>query len=96
MKTQLNGWVQNEEFVRNVRASSQTSSFFPFYPAFSLFCLATLTNLAEALEVDIGEMFGLLQVEDPSRRKSLIKALLKEADSEQLKVALKVLSELIR
>lgn len=58
--------------------------------------LNTLINLAESLEVDIGEIFSLVQVEDPSKRKSLILSLLDEADSEQLKLVFKILSVMIR
>jgi len=58
--------------------------------------LNTFIKLAQSLEVDIGEIFNFIQVEDSSKRKSLIKSLLKEADSEQLKLALKILSAIIR
>ena len=58
--------------------------------------LNTFIKLAESLEVDLGEIFTSLQIEDASRRMPLVKSLLKEADSEQLKVALKVLSAIIR
>ena len=54
--------------------------------------LNTFINLAESLEVDIGEIFDFVQIEDPSKRKSLIRSLLKEADNDQLKLAFKILS----
>ncbi|MBW1834944.1 MAG: helix-turn-helix transcriptional regulator [Deltaproteobacteria bacterium] len=58
--------------------------------------LNTFIKLAQSLKVDIGEIFNFIQAEDSSKRKSLVKSLLKEADSEQLKLALKILSAIIR
>lgn len=57
--------------------------------------LNTLINLAQCLKVDLGVIFSFLQIEDPTKRKSLIIALLNKADDDQLKLALKVLSSMI-
>ena len=58
--------------------------------------LNTIICLAEALEVDIGDIFSSLQNEDPAKRKSLINSLLKEANEEELKLAYKVLSAVLK
>ena len=58
--------------------------------------LATLIKLAESLEVDLGDIFNALQIEDPRKRKGMIRDLLKEADDEQLKLALRVLLAVVR
>jgi len=58
--------------------------------------LNTLIRMAESLEVDMGEIFNSLQIEDPAKRKSLLISLLDEVDSEQLKLAFKILSAIIR
>ena len=57
--------------------------------------LNTLIKLSESLEVDLGEIFSLIQIEDPGERKSMITSLLDEADNEQLKQAFKVLSAIL-
>jgi len=57
--------------------------------------LNTLIKLSESLEVDLGEIFCLLQIEDPAKRKSLIISLLDDADSEQLKSIFKIISAII-
>jgi len=57
--------------------------------------LNTLIKLSESLGVDLGEMFSFVEAEDPVKRKSQIKALLKEADEEELKLILKVLSAVL-
>ena len=57
--------------------------------------LNMLVNLADALEVDLGEIFTFIQIEDPKKRKALLESLLKKADNEQLKLALKVLKVVI-
>jgi transcriptional regulator with XRE-family HTH domain len=57
--------------------------------------LNTLIKLSESLEVDLGEIFSLLQIEDPAKRKSLIISLLDDADSEQLKIIFKIISAII-
>ncbi len=58
--------------------------------------LNTFINLAESLEVDLGDIFNFVQIEDPSKRKSLIRSLLKEEDNDQLKLAFKILSVIIQ
>lgn len=58
--------------------------------------LNTMILMAEALEVDISEIFKFTQIEDFKLRKPLLTKLLEEADSEQLKVAYKVLSVIIK
>ena len=55
-----------------------------------------LRNLADALEVDMGELFSHLEMEDPGRRKAMIRDLLKDADEEDLRMALKVLVAILR
>ena len=57
--------------------------------------LNTLIKLSESLEVDLGEIFSLIQIEDPGERKSMITSLLDQADNEQLKRAFKVLSAVL-
>ena len=57
--------------------------------------LNTLIKLSESLEVDLGEIFGFIQIEDPVERKSMITSLLEQADTEQLKLAFKVLSAVL-
>lgn len=58
--------------------------------------LNTFIKLAESLDVDIDEIFSSIQIEDPSKRKSLINSLLNEADDGQMKLAAKILQVLIR
>jgi transcriptional regulator with XRE-family HTH domain len=57
--------------------------------------LNMLVNLADSLEVDLGQIFTFIQIEDPKRRKALLESLLKNADAEQLKLALKILKVVI-
>jgi len=57
--------------------------------------LNTLIKLSESLEVDLGEIFCLLEIEDPAKRMSLITSLLDKADSEQLKIIFKIISPII-
>ena len=57
--------------------------------------LNTLIKLSESLEVDLGEIFGFIQIKDPVERKSMITSLLEQADTEQLKLAFKVLSAVL-
>ena len=57
--------------------------------------LKMLVNLADSLEVDLGQIFTFIQIEDPKRRKALLESLLKKADEEQLKLAVKVLRVVI-
>ena len=57
--------------------------------------LNTLIKLSESLEVDSGEIFTHLQIEDPGERKFMITSLLDQADDEQLKLIFKVLSAIL-
>lgn len=57
--------------------------------------LNTFIRMSESLDVELGEIFKLVRIEDPKNRRSLINSLLKEADSEQLKLIYKILSVLI-
>jgi len=57
--------------------------------------LDTLIKLAESLEVDLSDIFTLVQIEDPRKRKAILESLLKKADDEQLKIAAKILKAII-
>jgi len=57
--------------------------------------LNTFINISEALNIDLGEIFSLIQIEDPLKRKSMIQALIKNADPEQLKLSYQILFLLI-
>ena len=57
--------------------------------------LNTLIKLSESLEVDLGEIFSFIQIEDPGERKLLVTTLLDQADTEELKLAYKVLSAIL-
>jgi len=57
--------------------------------------LDMIINLAQSMNIEIAELFTSIEVEDPSRRKSLITSLLKEADEEQIKIGLKILKVII-
>ena len=57
--------------------------------------LNTLIKLSESLEVDSGEIFSHIQIEDPGERKFMITSLLDQADDEQLKLIFKVLSAIL-
>ena len=58
--------------------------------------LNTLISLTESLNINMSELFDIIEVEDPSRRKNILTALLKEADEGQVKLALKILSTIIK
>ena len=57
--------------------------------------LNTMISLAESLDVKIADLFSFLEVQDPAKRKTLIRSLLNRADSAQLKDVYKVLSAII-
>ncbi len=57
--------------------------------------LKMLVNLADTLDIDLGQIFTFIQIEDPKRRKTLLESLLKKADEEQLKLAVKILRVVI-
>jgi oligoendopeptidase F len=54
-----------------------------------------LINLVDSLEVELEQIFTFIQSEDPKRRKALLESLLKKAEDEQIKLALKVLKVVI-
>ena len=58
--------------------------------------LNTLIKVSESLNVNLDDVFSQLQIEDPAERKSLIISLLDQADDDQLKLAYKILSVIIR
>jgi transcriptional regulator with XRE-family HTH domain len=58
--------------------------------------LKTLITLSEALNVDLGELFRLVQFEDASKRKSIVTSLINNANDEQLRLAFNILSALIK
>ena len=58
--------------------------------------LNTLIKVSESLEVDLGEIFNFVQIQDPEERKSLITSLLDQANNEQLKLVSKILSAILR
>jgi len=58
--------------------------------------LNILINLAESLDVELADIFNFVQLEHPAKRKSLINSLLKEADNNQLKLSVKILSAIIK
>lgn len=58
--------------------------------------LDTLINLAQSLGIELAEIFTLIEVEDPTRRKKALAALLNETSQDQLKLALRILSMIIR
>lgn len=53
-------------------------------------------RIAKALDVDIGDIFNQLEIEDPAKRLSAINALLAQASKEQLKTVLKILLATLR
>lgn len=58
--------------------------------------LNTLIKLSQSLEVKLDEIFSFVEIADPDTRKSLILSLLDEANDEELKLAYKILSAIIR
>jgi DNA-binding XRE family transcriptional regulator len=58
--------------------------------------LNTLIKLSESLDVNLNNIFYQVEIEDPAKRKSLINSILNEASDEQLKLAYKILSAIIR
>lgn len=58
--------------------------------------LNTLIKLSQSLEVKLDEIFSFVEISDPDTRKSLILSLLDEANDEELKLAYKILSAIIR
>jgi transcriptional regulator with XRE-family HTH domain len=58
--------------------------------------LNTIIKLSEALGVDVDELFHHIEIEDPSKRKTLLMSLLDKADDDQLKLAYRILVAIIR
>ncbi len=58
--------------------------------------LHTLLKLSESLNVDMGDIFGFIQVEDSKGRKKKIIEVLNETDDEQLRVILKIVLGIVR
>jgi len=58
--------------------------------------LKTLLNLTQSLDVNLDEIFSDLYIEDPENRRAMVNSLLDEADDEQLKLAYKILSAIIK
>jgi len=58
--------------------------------------LNTLIKLSESLDVNLNDIFYQIEIEDPAERKSLIISLLDQANDEQLKLAFRILSAIIR
>ncbi len=58
--------------------------------------LNTLIKLAQSLNVGLADFFTIIEVEDPKKRKNLIRSLLNEANEEQLKLAYMILSVIMR
>ena len=58
--------------------------------------LDTFIKIAESLEVSIGELFYQLEAENPKRRMKKIVSLLEQAPEEQQRLALRIMSTLLR
>ncbi len=58
--------------------------------------LDTLIKLSESLGVNIEDIFRCIQIEESGKRKSLVTSLVNKADAEQLKLAYKILSVIVR
>ena len=58
--------------------------------------LDTLIKLSESLGVNIEDIFRFIQIEDSVKRKSLVTSLVNKADANQLQLAYKILSAIIR
>ena len=58
--------------------------------------LNTLIKLSESLDVNLNDIFHQIEIEDLAKRKALLISLLDEADDDQLKLAYRVLSAIIR
>lgn len=58
--------------------------------------LNMIISLAEALDVEISNLFEFVEIQDPAKRKNEIFDLLKHADDEELKLIGKVLLAILR
>jgi transcriptional regulator with XRE-family HTH domain len=57
--------------------------------------LNTLISLSESLGINFEDLFRFIQIENHSKRKSLVTSLVNKADGDQLKLAYKILSSII-
>lgn len=57
--------------------------------------LNTLIRLSESLDLELGEIFGFVEAEDPGLAKSMTISLLDEADEEQVKLIFKIVSLIV-
>jgi len=55
----------------------------------------TLIALSESLGVDFGEMFNLLESEDPKASRRIVKSMVDDADDEQIRLIMKVILAVI-
>ena len=58
--------------------------------------LKTFISMSEALNVDLGEFFINIQIEDVSKRKSMLISLIDGGNDDQLRLAFNVLSAVIQ
>lgn len=58
--------------------------------------LNTLITLANAMEVDLGEIFSVLQAEDPAATREMVLELIDNADDEQLNLFFRILLVIVR
>ena len=58
--------------------------------------LKTLINLSKALDVDLGEIFSNLEIEEPEKRKALVAELIEKADNDQMRIIAKFLTAVLR
>lgn len=57
--------------------------------------LEKIIVLSNALNVDIGEIFYLLEIEDPKKAKKVIQEKLKNADDEDLKMISRIITSVL-
>ena len=57
--------------------------------------LNTFINLSNAIDVSLNEIFNLLEAEDPKKVKRLIQERIKNADENELKLILKLVSNIV-
>jgi len=57
--------------------------------------LNTLIRLAEGLDVDLGEVFRDLEMEDPAKRRELVLDMVRNADEDQMRVIAKFLGAVL-
>ena len=57
--------------------------------------LNTLIRLAEGLDVDLGEVFRDLEMEDPAKRRELVLDMVRNADEDQMRMIAKFLGAVL-